>query len=175
MTELEEKVARLACWKETGELAPVKGGLNNPSFVVSHRGEKFVARCGEDIPVHHVFRDRERAASMAAFEAGLSPEIVHAERGITVLRFIGGRTFSEADLAANVGRLAALLKDCHGKVGRHLRGPANTFWVFHVIRDYVSLIDCDQRYLAAADRLEQGQGPFPILFRHRDPLPRTTM
>ena len=55
-----------------------------------------------DIPVHHVFRDRERAASMAAFEAGLSPEIVHAEHGITVLRFIDGRTFGEADLRANV-------------------------------------------------------------------------
>jgi thiamine kinase-like enzyme len=175
MTELEEKVARLACWKEPVELAPLKGGLTNISFVVSHRGEKFVARCGEDIPVHHVFRDRERAASMAAFEAGLSPEIVHAEPGITVLRFIEGRTFSEADLAANVGRLAALLKDCHGKVGRHLRGPANTFWVFHVIRDYVSLIDADRRYLAVADRLEQAQVPLPIVFGHHDLLPGNLM
>ena len=83
MTELKEKVARLTCWEEPVELAPLKGGLTNISFVVTHRGEKFVARCGEDIPVHHVFRDRERAASMAAFEAGLSPELVHAEPGMT--------------------------------------------------------------------------------------------
>ena len=171
MTELEEKVAHLACWKEPVELAPLKGGLTNISFVVSHRGEKFVARCGEDIPVHHVFRDRERAASMAAFEAGLSPEIVHAEPGITVLRFIEGRTFSEADLAANVGRLAALLKDCHGKVARHLRGPANAFWVFHVIRDYVGLLSADRRYLEAADRLERAQVALPIVFGHHDLLP----
>ena len=92
---------------------------------------------------------------MAAFEAGLSPEIVHVEPGITVLRFIDGRTFGEADMRANVGRLAPLLKDCHTKVGRHLRGPANTFWVFHVIRDYVRLIDADASYLAVADRLER--------------------
>src|ERR1043166_4941018 len=135
MTELEERVARLACWKEPVTLEPLKGGLTNISFVVTHRGEKFVARCGDDIPVHHVFRDRERATSRAAFEAGLSPELVYAETGITVLRFIEGRTFGEADLRANVVRLAALLKECHTKVGRHLRGPANIFWVFHTIRD----------------------------------------
>ena len=175
MSTLEERVARLACWKAPVELAPLKGGLTNISFVVTHRGEKFVVRCGEDIPVHHVFRDRERAASMAAFEAGLSPEIVHAEPGITVLRFIDGRTLGEADLRANVGRLAALLKDCHTKVGRHLRGPANTFWVFHVIRDYVRLIDADRRYLAVADRLEQAQVPLPIVFGHHDLLPGNFM
>jgi len=175
MTELEERVARLACWKAPVELAPLKGGLTNISFVVTHRGEKFVARCGEDIPVHHVFRDRERAASIAAFEAGLSPEIVYAEPGVTVLRFIDGRTFGEPDLRANIGRLAALLKECHTKVGRHLRGPANIFWVFHVIRDYVHLIDADPRYLAVADRLEQAQVPLPIVFGHHDLLPGNFM
>lgn len=171
MSELEERVAGLACWKAPVELAPLKGGLTNLSFVVTHRGEKFVARCGDDIPVHHVFRDRERAASMAAFEAGLSPEIIHAEPGITVLRFVEGRIFEEADLRANVDRLAALLKDCHTKVGHHLRGPANIFWVFHVIRDYVTLIDADRRYLAMADRLEQAQVALPIVFGHHDLLP----
>lgn len=175
MTELEERVARLACWKGPVELAPLKGGLTNLSFVVEHRGEKFVARCGGDIPVHHVFRDRERAASMAAFEAGLSPEIIHAEPGITVLRFVEGRIFEEADLRANVDRLAVLLKDCHTKVGRHLRGPANVFWVFHVIRDYVALIDADRRYLAMADRLEQAQVALPIVFGHHDLLPANIM
>jgi thiamine kinase-like enzyme len=175
MKTLEEKVAQLACWTAPIKLAPLKGGLTNISFVVTHRGEKFVARCGEDIPVHHVFRDRERAASIAAFEAGLSPEIVHAVDGITVLRFIDGRTFGEADLRANVGRLAALLKECHAKVGRHLRGPANIFWVFHVIRDYVRLIGADPRYLAVADRLEQAQVPLPIVFGHHDLLPGNFM
>jgi thiamine kinase-like enzyme len=175
MTELEKKVASLACWQSPVELAPLKGGLTNISFVVTHRGEKFVARCGEDIPVHHVFRDREGAASMAAFEAGLSPEIVYAEPGITVLRFIDGRTFGEPDLRANIGRLAALLKECHSKVGRLLRGPANIFWVFHVIRDYVRLIDADPRYLAVADRLEQAQVPLPIVFGHHDLLPGNFM
>ena len=175
MTELEEKVARLACWKDPVELAPLKGGLTNISFVVTHRGEKFVARCGEDIPGPSRL-PRPRAGGV---DGGVRGRPVARDRscraGITVLRFIEGRTFGEADLRANVGRLAALLKDCHTKVGRHLRGPANTFWVFHVIRDYVRLIDADPRYLAVADRLEQAQVPLPIVFGHHDLLPGNFM
>jgi thiamine kinase-like enzyme len=171
MTDPLDKAARLACWRGPVELEPLKGGLTNISFVATCRGEKFVVRCGEDIPVHHVFRDRERAASVAAFEAGLSPEIIHVEPGIMVLRFIEGRTLGEDDLRANIGRLVPLLKDCHTKVGRHVRGPVNAFWVFQVIRDYVTLLEADRRYLEQADRLERAQVPLPIVFGHHDLLP----
>src|SRR3981081_1404178 len=98
MTDLLDRIARLACWRGPVELKPLKGGLTNISFVATCTGEKFVVRCGEDIPVHHVFRDRERAASVAAFEAGLSPEIIHVEPGILVLRFIDGPPLGEDDL-----------------------------------------------------------------------------
>lgn len=156
-------------------LEPLKGGLTNLSWVATDGADKYVVRCGEDIPVHHVFRDRERAASRAAFEAGLSPEVVHVEPGVTVLRFIDGRTFDEADMRANVGRLVPMLKTCHRDVGRRVRGAANAFWVFQVIRDYVRLIDADSRYLALADRLEAAQVPLPIVFGHHDLLPGNFM
>jgi thiamine kinase-like enzyme len=171
MTDLLDKAARLACWRGPVELSQLKGGLTNISFVATYRGERFVVRCGKDIPVHHVFRDRERAASVAAFEAGLSPEIIHVEPGIMVLRFIDGRTLAEDDLRADIGRLVLLLKDCHGKVGRLVRGPVNAFWVFQVIRDYVSLLDADRHYLEWADCFEQAQVPLPIVFGHHDLLP----
>ena len=173
--DLESKLARLACWRGPVTLAPLKGGLTNLSYVADDGREKFVVRCGADIPVHHVFRDRERAASIAAFEAGLSPEVVHAEPGIMVLRFIDGRTFGEADLAANIGRIVPLLRTCHTTVGRRVRGPANAFWVFHVIRDYVRLIDADPKYLALADELESAQVPMPVVFGHHDLLPGNFM
>ena len=156
-------------------LAPLKGGLTNISFVATDGTEKFVVRCGEDIAVHHVFRDRERAASRAAHAAGLSPEVVYAESGILVLRFIEGRTFEEKDLGANVARIVPLLKTCHRDVGRYLHGPANAFWVFHVIRDYVRLIGADPKYLALADRLEAMQVPLPMVFGHHDLLPGNLM
>jgi len=168
---LETAVVRLSCWRGPIELKPLTGGLTNVSFVAVDHGEKFVVRCGQDIPVHHVFRDRERAASIAGFEAGLSPELVHVEPGITVLRFIEGRVLEEADLAANLDRLVPLLKTCHREVGRHLRGPPSIFWAFHVLREYVRTADADRKYLALIDQLERRQVPLPIVFGHHDLLP----
>ena len=173
--DLESKMTTLPCWRGPVSFEPLKGGLTNLSYVVTDGDEKFVVRFGADIPVHHVSRERERAASIAAFSAGLSPEIIHGEPGIMVMRFIAGRTFVEADLRANVGRLAALMKDSHGKVGRFVRGAAGAFWVFQVIRDYVHLLGADRRYIDWADRLEQAQVPLPIVFGHHDLLPGNLM
>jgi len=175
VTPLERKIGTLACWQGPVSLEPLQGGLTNISYVATDNGGKYVVRCGADIPAHHVFRDREVAVSRAAFEAGLSPEIVHVEPGIIVLRFVAARTFTEADLRADALRIVALLKTCHRDVARRLRGPANMFWVFHVIRDYVRLIDADPAYLALADRLEAAQVPLPIVFGHNDLLPGNLM
>ncbi|MFO1081837.1 MAG: choline/ethanolamine kinase family protein [Reyranellaceae bacterium] len=169
--DLEERIAALPCWRGPIALEPLLGGLTNLSWVARDGGERFVVRCGDDIPVHHVFRDRERAAARAAHEAGLSPELVHAEAGISVLRYVDGRTFEEADLAANLERIVPLLQRCHRSLGRHVRGPANAFWVFHVIRDYVACLGAAPRYAAIADRLEAAQVALPIAFGHHDLLP----
>lgn len=179
MTDLEGRIAALACWRGAVKMAPLEGGLTNLSYVVEDAGAKFVVRCGDDIPAHHVFRDRELAASMAAHVAGLSPEIVHAEPGVLVMRFVEGRTFTEADLRGNIQRLALLLRKCHQEVGGHLAGPPNFFSVFHVIRDYARTIRAADspftaglpRYLEAGRQLEAAQVPMPIVFGHHDLLP----
>ncbi len=176
---LEARIAALPCWKGNVALEPLPGGLSNVSFIVHDGIERYVARCGNDIPVHHVFRDRERAASIAAHAAGLSPELVHAESGIMILRHIEGRTFGEADLRANIARIVPLLRACHREVARHLAGPASMFWVFHVIRDYVRALRAGNddgerdltRYAALANALEGTQTPLPIVFGHNDLLP----
>jgi thiamine kinase-like enzyme len=175
MDALRARLSRLPIWRGGVTLEPLQGGLTNISFVATDNSGKYIVRCGDDIPAHHVSRDRERAASRAAFEAGLSPEIVHAEPGITVLRFIAARTFTEADLRADALRIVALLKTCHRDVAHRLRGAANMFWVFHVIRDYVRLIDADAKYIALADKLELAQLPLPIVFGHNDLLPGNVM
>ena len=181
--DLEQRIGRLPCWRGPVALSPLTGGLTNISYVADDGREKFVVRCGEDIPVHHVFRDRERAASEAAHRAGLSPEIVHLEAGLMVMRHIEGRTFTEADLRADIGRLAPLLKRCHREVGRHLAGPPNFFSVFRVIRDYArSIVAAESpfapdlpRYLEAAETLERQQAPMPVVFGHHDLLPGNVM
>ena len=175
MDALRARLSRLPIWRGQVALEPLQGGLTNISFVATDASGKYVVRCGDDIPAHHVSRERERAASRAAYEAGLSPEVIHVEEGITVLRFVEARTFTEADLRAEAPRIVALLKTCHREVGHRLRGAANMFWPFHVIRDYVRLIDADATYLALADRLEAAQVPLPIVFGHNDLLPGNLM
>lgn len=167
---IERRIAGLPCWQNEVSLAPLKGGLSNVSFAATDGAQKFVVRCGGDLPVHHVFRDREQAASRAAHAAGLAPEVVHSEPDIIVLRFIDGRTLEEADLAKNIQRIVPLLKACHRDVAGHLRGPVNAFWVFHVIRDYVRLAAADPKYVALAGRLEAAQVPLPVVFGHHDLL-----
>ncbi len=177
--EIEERIAALPCWQGKITLEPLSGGLSNACFLVHCGGERFVARCGGDIPVHHVFRERERAAMVAAHASGLSPELVHAEPGVTVLRHIDGRTLTESDLRANIPRIVALLATCHRDLQRHLAGPANAFWVFHVVRDYARRLDAADRrnddeparYAALANLLEAQQVPLPIVFGHHDLLP----
>jgi thiamine kinase-like enzyme len=170
----------LPCWHGPITLEPLKGGLSNVSFrVTDEGGRKAVARLGDDFPFHHVSREREALTSRAAHAAGLSPRVIHDEPGVLVLEFIDGRTFGEADVRGNVEACAALLRRCHRELARHVLGPAQIFWVFHVLRDYAHALSVAGHrhaadlsgWLAIADKLEKAQLPLPIVFGHHDLLP----
>ena len=82
---LRERVARLSIWKGPVEPVRLSGGITNINFFVDDRGSRFVVRVGDDIPIHQIMRFNERAASRAAFAAGISPEVVHdGENGLLV-------------------------------------------------------------------------------------------
>jgi thiamine kinase-like enzyme len=164
-------------------VVPLKGGVSNASFTVQDRAGKFVARVGEDYPFHHVFREAEVIASQAAFEAGLSPEVVYTAPGIMVVRFIEARTYAEADVRGNAGACVDIVKRCHAEMGKRISGRANIFWVFHVLRDYAhSLKDGESRHLSLlprlmriAEELEQAVGRIDVVYGHNDLLPTNIM
>jgi thiamine kinase-like enzyme len=174
-----ERIKGLGLWQGAVEPQPLKGGLSNESFTVEDAGAKFVVRLGRDFPQHHVFRDREREVSAAAFAAGFAPELIHAAPGLMVFAYIDGQTFAEPDVQANIARVARLVRSYHTEMPRHVRGPAALFWVFHVIRDYARTLEegrsrmRDQlgRYVALADEFEAAQVTLPIIFGHNDLLP----
>ena len=179
----EDRVRALPCWKGAIEVVALKGGVSNASFTVQDRTGKYVARVGEDYPFHHVFREAEVITSRAAFEAGLSPEVVYTEPGIMVVRFIEARTFAEADVRGNADRCVDIVKRCHRELGKLISGRANFFWVFHVLRDYAHTITAAKHrhvpdipgWMAAVERLEKAQVPLPIIFGHHDLLPTNFM
>lgn len=177
---LRERVARLPVWFGKVDPEPLFGGITNKNFVVRDRGRRLVVRTGGDILVHGIVRTSELAATRAAHAAGISPAVVYAEPGITVIEFIDGRTFAPEDVRKpeNLDRLTNLVRRCHVEVARHLRGPAPMFWPFHVVRDYAhTLTEGKSRYipklagfLNQAERLERAVGPIDVVFGHNDLL-----
>ena len=171
----------LPCWRGPVEAEPLGGGMTNTNFVVRDGAEKFVVRIGDDIPVHQVMRFNERAASIAAHAAGLSPEVVHAEPGALVMRFVEGRTLAAEDIRKpeTLLRAVELVRRCHREMPRHLRGPILMFWPFHVLRDYAKTLEEGRsrwlptlpRLLATAGRVEAMLGPIEVVFGHNDLLP----
>ncbi len=179
MNDAGTRIAGLRIWKGEPEWVPLKGGLSNESFTVTDRTGKYVVRFGQDFPFHHVFRDRELMAARAAQAAGFAPEIVHAEPGVMVSRFIEGRTFGPDDVHANIARIAALIRRFHAEMPNYVSGPGFIFWVFHVIRDYARNLKAGGSrmapllpgFLALAAEMERVQLPLPIVYGHHDLLP----
>ena len=180
MTNPTELAARLPCWKSDVAPQPLGGGITNVNFTVDDAGERYVVRIGEDISAHGVYRVNELAAARAAHAAGISPEIVHAEPGALVMRWVDGRTLDPAGVRDPV-RLERVLETvgrCHRDIPAHFRGSTPMFWVFQVVRDYArTLREAGSRMaprlddlLGRAAHLESAVGPVEIVFGHNDLL-----
>ncbi len=179
-TQARDKAAGLSCWSGPVEPEVLSGGITNHNFVVCDGGARYVVRVAEDLPVHGVMRFNELAASRAAHAAGVSPEVVHAEPGALVMRYIEGTTYGEADVRAAqaAGRIVPIVKRVHHEIPKHFQGPALIFWVFQVVRGYANTLTQGNsrmtpellRYLAVNAELEAALGPVEIVFGHNDLL-----
>ena len=174
-----DRVRSLAFWRGPVDPVPLTGGITNRNFYVEDSGRRFVVRLGEDIPSHNVLRFNERAAALAAEAAGVSPAVRHVEPGLMVIDHIEGRTFGEAEVRAELPRVAELIRRAHREVTAHLKGPALAFWTFHILRSYLHSLGergCRlahelPRLAKIAETLEASFGPTELVFAHNDLLP----
>ncbi|MGG7581629.1 phosphotransferase [Rhizobium sp. Nf11,1] len=176
----EDRIHALGIWRGSIEISPIAGGITNRNYLVSDAVARCVVRLGTDIPIHHISRQNELAASRAAHAAGLSPAVIHHSPGVLVLEYIEARALVPEDIRAPdmLARVVPLVRACHHDIARHFRGPAMIFWVFHVIRDYAAnLKAAGSAYLpllatllTKAETLEEAAGPFDIAFGHNDLL-----
>jgi thiamine kinase-like enzyme len=179
-TTARNRAAQLDFWSSQVEPEPLGGGITNTNFIVEDRGERFVVRIGDDIPIHGVMRFNEIAAARAAHAAGISPEIVYHTEGVFVMRFIEGRTFTENDVREqrNLERIIPLIQTCHNVIPKHFQGPALVFWPFHVCRSYIltaregnsRMIDSLPRFVDINEELEKTVGDIKLVFGHNDLL-----
>ena len=175
----EVRIRCLPCWTGPITVQVLKGGLSNQNFLVTDPSGRHVVRFGRDYPFHHVSRSRELMTARAAYACGFAPQVEYAQEGVTVTTYLGAKTFDAADVRANSGRVARLLREFHTEMPKRVSGARYIFWVFHVIRDYGRiLIEGKSRragevpfYVELAAELEEAQCPMPIVFGHHDLLP----
>ena len=171
----------LPIWHGKPRAEPLGGGITNLNVLVTDEKRRAVVRIGDDIPVHQIMRFNELAASRAAHAAGVSPGVLYHEPGALVIDFVDGQTMTAADLGDQdrLEQALALVLHAHRDIPRHLRGPALTFWVFQVLRDYAATLeDGKSRHraalpglLEAAAGLERSVGRIEMVFGHNDLLP----
>jgi thiamine kinase-like enzyme len=176
----EDRIHALGIWNGPIDISAITGGITNRNYLVRDGTLRRVVRLGDDIPVHHISRSNELAASKAAHAAGLSPAVIHHAPGVLVLDYIESKALTPEDLrdAGTLQRVIPLVRACHHDIAREFRGTATIFWVFHVVRDYIATLDAAgspyhqlfSDLLIKAERLEQAAGPFEIAFGHNDML-----
>ena len=176
-----KRIAALPCWQGKVSIEDLSGGMTNLNFKVTDGAEQYVVRLGEDDPIHLISRANEIASCEAAFQIGVSPELIYHEAGILVVRFIEGKVFDEADVRNdnNLRRIVELLRRFHQRMPQRFNQIPVLFWVFQVLRHYQNLLARGDSAHASrlpelariADELEIAVGPVEIVFGHNDLLP----
>jgi thiamine kinase-like enzyme len=176
-----DRALGLPIWSGNPSAVPLGGGITNLNLLITDDHRRAVVRIGDDIPVHQIMRFNELAASHAAHAAGISPAVLYHEPGALVIDFIDGRTMTAADLRGDdlLAQALVLVIQAHRDIPRYLRGPALTFWVFQVLRDYAATLEDGRSahrstlpaLMDEATALETAVGRIDLVFGHNDLLP----
>jgi thiamine kinase-like enzyme len=167
------EIAALPLWDGTPRFDALPGGISNVSYVATDRRSKYVVRLTRDFPFHNVYRDREIAVARAAHAAGFSPEIVHAQPGVMISRYLDARTLDATGVRADLTRIADLVARFHRQMVSH---HDYRFDVFEVNRGYFRELDVHwpariSEWAAINDRLRDLVPVGPTVFAHHDLLP----
>jgi thiamine kinase-like enzyme len=125
---------------EPRSVTELPGGLTNRNYKVTTPDGTFVARvCTGGGELLAIDRDIEYRNSVTAAAAGVGAPVIEylPDRSVLVLRYIPGRTFTNADVAAegNIARIAAACRQLHSG-GRF----AGDFDMFDIQRRYRSVV-----------------------------------
>lgn len=160
-------------------LEPLGGGITNRNFKVTLLdGAEVVLRIGgKDTELLGIDRDNEHAATRAAADAGLAPDVITfvEPEGYLVTRFVAGRPVPVDEV-----RTTTALREIAGGLRRLHEGPAipGRFDSFRVVEAYCATatthgVSVPAAYTTAkevADRIEQARGVQPPVPCHNDLL-----
>ena len=174
-----ERIAERVWPDGVRSLEPLGGGITNRNFKVTLLdGVQVVLRIGgKDTELLGIDRDHEHAATRAAADAGLAPDVIAfvEPEGYLVTRFVGGRPVPVDEV-----RTTTALREIAGGLHRLHEGPAipGRFDSFRVVEAYCATatahgVSVPAAYTTAkgvADRIEQARGVQPPVPCHNDLL-----
>ena len=116
--------------------------------------------------------------SKAAFEIGVSPELIYNEPGILVLDYIKSTTLEPITIRKNLERIIPNVKKIHHSISNKLSGQPSIFWVFYVIKYYSNFLLKNKSthsslisdLLSKSNKLQELSSPREIVFGHNDLL-----
>jgi thiamine kinase-like enzyme len=160
------------------EIAPLGGGITNRNFKVTVGGEAFVLRiAGKDTDLLGIDRAIEHEASLAAWRAGVGPEVVTflESEGCLVTRFIDGVTIPPEEMRRpeSIVRVADALRRVHD--GTPIPGRFDAFRMVETYRETaeahgVRMPDGYARAKRIADAIERARGERALRPCHNDLL-----
>ena len=120
------------------DIYELPGGITNRNIAVTTAARKYVVRIsGKNSSLLNIERraEFENSKIAAAMSIGAPVYEFRPDLGILVIGFIDGRTFGESDIAANLDRVAAAVKQLHAS-------PAfsRDFDMFDVQKSYLKVV-----------------------------------
>ena len=148
-------------------IAELSGGLTNRNFLIETPTEKYVARISSNSSsLLSIDRGSEFINSTIAGKGKVGAEVLDylPGEGLLLISYIKGKTYSAADVAANLGGIAKSLR------GLHALDPFDhEFNMFNTQRNYLSIVQdkgfrLPEGYLDFAPKLNEVRRAFEVLF-----------
>lgn len=169
-TSLEETYGSLLnqvpCLHNRKVVTELSGGLTNRNLLVQCDDAKYVARISSNSSsLLSIDREAEYRNSLLAAEIGIAPP-VHcylAGQGVLVIGYLNGRTFSAADVSANLPRIAQSCRTLHSA-----KPFVRDFNMFNIQKTYLNIVQerkfrLPDNYVKYADHIDQMQMAMKVL------------
>jgi len=159
-----------------GEPVALDGGITNRNYRALFGAGAYVIRVhGKDTELLGIDRESEHLATRAAARLGVAPELVYAGERCMVTRYVECAAMSEADVAADVERVARALRSFHDsgvRLPRRFHVPQLLERYAQLTHDRGGTLPADYAHAQrAAERIAQALGDAPEQPCHNDLLP----
>jgi thiamine kinase-like enzyme len=155
---------------------PLGGGITNRNFKISLAGETLVLRIGgKDTELLGIDRRAEHAASLAAADVGIAPDVVAfvEPEGYLVTRFVEGEPAGSEEIRRRLPEIVGLLRRFH-----EASPIPSRFDAFRVVEAYASTAAAHgvatpatyERAKRTADEIERRREDRPLRPCHNDLL-----